>query len=1117
MTAVPYLGRYHIALNGEGYILSPKRGGEKWYQKRVAPTFVNKFGSGDASYRDSTYWQFWAITNWRNGAKQLQLDDPGKYWKSSDIDVNTLNEISLSRALTSVGQVAAGVNVNALASWRNSQSWWNGSYAYRKQLTITAPAASQIPIGYPIKITEDTAALETATKVRSDRKDWRIIYNNGSSNIDLTRDYVSTTATFFGAQAAIAAGQSDSNYYIYYGYSGESTTKQPSTDAEWNSVYGFYGVTHDSNTKAIYHFREGSGTSVNDDTTNANNGSASGSPSWGTDGKFGRYMTFDRSDDWVNCGAGADFDLGSFTLEGWFYKNSSGSEQALIVKPNTADNDPAYSLYFKDGRVAARHIGSGGFAQGATALSNSTWYHLAATHDGSTLRLYVNGVLDGSSAESVPSTSSTALRIGRSTAADTIPGSGFGGRAQHLRISNSARTSFPYVLTTEPSCTQGSETTTQPSQSSADLYAGASDGKLYKHDGTTTWTEQFNTRAVTWYDTVAQADTDAPVGDDGGTEKAESQSFQIGATAQTIKGIEVYLKKNTGTPGDITVRIETDNAGVPSGTLAHANLAGTISSFATTTYGWVSCEFTTSASLSATTTYWLVLKTAAAANDNFYHWGLDTVSPTYSTGNRAYSTDGGGTWTAQAGSDFLFRVNGEATQINDLLISSVGGSRKMLIATGEITSQVNGNARLYSFDGTTYALEKIFATSVESQITKLAEFNAKLYAGVGPQGRVYEGTAPGTWTLSKDIDIPNKPGYIYAMKEYNTRLYAGGGAPELLPDRHYSGFWYVYDTTTWTSLYPFDFTEIRTFEFYDGYLFGGTYDGRLYVFDSSSLNPLFNFKELYGYNVTVLDAKLYDDKIYFFLAPQENSNETNIGVWVFDRHGMSLAHTVSGVGSYRCATVANNVLYIGTGSDGYVYKLDETKYALTGHVQTSYFDANLPSITKLYHSITVNHDPLNAGESVTIYYKFKESESWTSLGTSNTLAATTKTVNFPSGTTGKKISLKIELTTSNTATTPKVTEVITQYKLQTVRKWMWTMRLLAKKGLTLIDKTVESRTATEIRTDLETAQDLDQLVTFTDIDGTDYTVVFDAIDQSSWVTNQSDVNENELLISLLQS
>lgn len=1122
-----FLNKYHIGIEGSGYILARNRNGQPYYQKKKAPLFVNKFGSGDASYRDASFWQFWAQTNWRNGAKQLRLDDPGKFWKSENVNVNQLDGITLSKALTSIGQTAAGTKVNCLAPWRITQTWWNNNYGYRKQIAITSPSGQILPSGYPIKITEDTAALQTAGKVLANRNDWRIVYWNGSSWVDLSRDYIGTTETWFSLQAQIAAGASDNNYYAYYGYSGETTSKQPSTDAEWNATYG--APVKDANTQAIWHLKETLGTSFADTSGNSNtltltNGAIAA-------GKFGKGVRLTTNSDRLQASDSATLSpTGNITFRArvkWAALPGSGQGVAIFSKWDEQANQKSWlwSLANTAGQYSLNLRINGNsvdetLSVNISAPSVDTWYNYAVTWNASTkvLTVYINGVSQGT-------VTGTNTAIVDSTSAFLVGAykDGSGGfptsnaTFDGVEISNNVQTSFlDDLVSSDPTVTQSSELTSTTVNSSAfEVYSGNSDGKIYKWDGTTTWTEQFDTRRIVWFETGT--DLDRLIGDQAGTERAQAQSFQYG-TAVKVRGLEVNLKKNAGTPTAITVRIETNNAGVPSGTLVDSNATATIPAFTTTTYGWLSVEFPASFSIAAATLYWIVLKIAAGANDNNYAWASKSTSG-YADGNMANSADGGSTWTAAAAEDAYFRIKGESTQVNDLLISAVGGTRKMLIATGDISSQTQGNARIYSYDGTNWALEKTFATAsfTEAQVTKLAEFNSKLYAGVGAQARIYEGTAPGTWTLSKDLEVPLNPGYIYAFKEYNGKLYAGGGSPEFLYNKYYGGFWYVFDTTTWTSLYPFDHTVIKAFEFYDAFLFGCTYHGQIYVFDTATLNPLFNFKDDFGFQVSILAAQMFDDKIYFLLYPQDGTNDTNVGLWVFDRHGLSQCNTVSGVTGFRCATVANNLLIIGSGDSGNVYKLDPDKYATQGSAQSSYFDANLPSINKLYSAVELQFDPLVTGQSIVVYYKFKESDSWTTLGTANTVGDTSKSLSFASGIVSKKITIKVELNSSNTAVTPKVKEIVLQYAILPAVKWLWTFRVLAKKSLQLLDKTAEARTATTIRSDLETAQSAQKLVTFVDVDGTSYNALFSEIDQASWVVNQDDVNEDEIAVSLLQA
>ena len=72
---------------------------------------------------------------------------------------------------------------------------------------------------------------------------------------------------------------------------------------------------------------------------------------------------------------------------------------------------------------------------GPNALTANTWAHLAATYDGATVRLYVNGVQVASRAQTgAIATSTNPLQIG----GDSIYGQYFAGRIDEVRIYNRA-------------------------------------------------------------------------------------------------------------------------------------------------------------------------------------------------------------------------------------------------------------------------------------------------------------------------------------------------------------------------------------------------------------------------------------------------------------------------------------------------------------------------------------------------------------------------------------------------------------------------------------------------------------------------------------------------------
>lgn len=87
MSYIDTKGKFHIALNGQGLILqgTPDR---MAYQAQQAPLYNTRFGQGDRSYSDFSFWWFWAQSSFAAGYKQEKVwEDDGKFGLSEGVNV----------------------------------------------------------------------------------------------------------------------------------------------------------------------------------------------------------------------------------------------------------------------------------------------------------------------------------------------------------------------------------------------------------------------------------------------------------------------------------------------------------------------------------------------------------------------------------------------------------------------------------------------------------------------------------------------------------------------------------------------------------------------------------------------------------------------------------------------------------------------------------------------------------------------------------------------------------------------------------------------------------------------------------------------------------------------
>ena len=190
---------------------------------------------------------------------------------------------------------------------------------------------------------------------------------------------------------------------------------------------------------AAYGFNEGSGASVHDASGNGHMGSISGA-TWSTQGKFGQALAFNGLDNWVTVNASSLLELTTgMTLEAWVFPTTTTGTRDILLKEG--ENVDIYNLYACNWRGLPE---SNVFVDGVNRVAEgpvfpaNVWTHVAGTYDGTTLRLYLDGVEVASTAISGSIAPSTGpVRIG----GNSIWGEYFQGRIDEVRIYDRALTS----------------------------------------------------------------------------------------------------------------------------------------------------------------------------------------------------------------------------------------------------------------------------------------------------------------------------------------------------------------------------------------------------------------------------------------------------------------------------------------------------------------------------------------------------------------------------------------------------------------------------------------------------------------------------------------------------
>jgi len=163
---------------------------------------------------------------------------------------------------------------------------------------------------------------------------------------------------------------------------------------------------------------ESEGSIAVDSSGNGNNGTLQGDPTWRpSNGKIGGALEFDGEDDYVEIEKESSFDIsGQITLSAWVKTDDAGNSEN---NPYVTKGDHGYAIkHYEDNSIeffiydgdwyAVRHPVDSSF--------NGLWHHLAGAYDGTQLKLYVDGLQQGTTDHTGSiGTSDFAVDIGRNS------------------------------------------------------------------------------------------------------------------------------------------------------------------------------------------------------------------------------------------------------------------------------------------------------------------------------------------------------------------------------------------------------------------------------------------------------------------------------------------------------------------------------------------------------------------------------------------------------------------------------------------------------------------------------------------------------------------------------
>ncbi|MFV8373985.1 LamG-like jellyroll fold domain-containing protein [Flavobacterium sp. LB1P71] len=146
-------------------------------------------------------------------------------------------------------------------------------------------------------------------------------------------------------------------------------------------------------------------------------------------------VNFDGSDDHINFKNNFNLNNGSFSIEAWIKSNATNpNTQTIISKHLSPSSTDGYDLRLVNNFISFNWNNNSIIA--THAIDTNRWYHIGVTFNGTTYKLYIDGILEKTATGVNPTLNSVDFILGAMSQNTDIPYNYYNGYTDELRIWN---------------------------------------------------------------------------------------------------------------------------------------------------------------------------------------------------------------------------------------------------------------------------------------------------------------------------------------------------------------------------------------------------------------------------------------------------------------------------------------------------------------------------------------------------------------------------------------------------------------------------------------------------------------------------------------------------------